>query len=157
MIQPTMQTSPPDEWENALKLPNGTPVQAWTQMQSGVGNQWTPPATSLPAWLSDREDRQAYLESCIRQDVAWQIRLNREAREMSQSELGDAIGTRQSSIARAEDTEYGRHSLAMLTKIAHAFDCGLVVQFVPYEELVKRTEDTSAEAMTVRPGSDHDK
>ena len=151
MIRQTMKTSPPNGWSNAVSLQNGTPVQDWTQMQSGVGNQWTATATSLPAWLNDRLDREAYLESALEQDVAWQIRLNREARDMTQDQLAKAIGTRQSSIARAEDTTYGKHSLAMLTKIAHAFRCALLLRFVSYQEFLERVEDTSPEAMTVPP------
>jgi ribosome-binding protein aMBF1 (putative translation factor) len=146
-----MQTSPSNAWPNALPTKDGKPVQDWTQPQIGAGNQWTGTGTSLPAWLGSQEDRQAYLESCLQQDVAWQIRLNREARSMSQDDLAQAIGTRQSSIARAEDTTYGRHSLAMLTKIAHAFDCALLVRFVSYAELLDRISDTSAEALTLRP------
>jgi transcriptional regulator with XRE-family HTH domain len=91
------------------------------------------------------------LESTIEQDVAWQIRLNREAREMSQKELGELIGTQQSGVARAEDPTYGKHSLAMLVKIAHAFDCALLVRFMDYGEFVVRTKDTSIEALTVDP------
>ena len=151
MIRPTMKISPPNEWKNAVRVQNGTPVQGWTQMQSGVGNQLTATATSLPAWLNDPADRQAYLESSLEQDVAWQIRLNREARNMTQAELAEAIGTRQSSIARAEDTSYGKHSLAMLTKIAHAFGCALLLRFVSYREFLDRSSDTSPEAMTVPP------
>ena len=105
--------------------------------------------TSLPAWLNDQGDREAYLESCLEQDVAWQIRLNREEREMSQTELATLVGTKQSSIARAEDTTYGKHSLAMLVKIAHAFRCALLVRFVSYKEFLAKTGDTSTEALTV--------
>lgn len=144
-----MQTSPTPEWGNAVSTQNGTPVEAWTQMQNGVGPQWTATASSLPAWLSDPEDRKAYLESCLEQDVAWQIRLNREAKGMTQAELAELVGTRQSSIARAEDTTYGKHSLAMLAKIANAFGCGLLVRFVPYEEFLENVRDTSPEALTV--------
>lgn len=149
MNQSTTETLLREEWKNAVGTSNGTPVQDWTQMQSGVGGLWTTKATSLPAWLSDREDRRAYLESCLEQDVAWQIRLNREARAITQDGLAGMIGTRQSSIARAEDPSYGKHSLAMLTKIAHAFDCALLLRFVSFKELIQRSSDTSPEALTV--------
>jgi ribosome-binding protein aMBF1 (putative translation factor) len=145
----TMQNSPPKEWVNALPTPDATPAPGWIQTQNGVGMQWTKTGTSLPAWLSDRAEREAYLESCLEQDVAWQIRLNREAREMSQKTLADAVGTKQSSIARAEDTTYGKHSLSMLVKIAHAFGCALLVRFVDYREFLARTKDTSVNALTV--------
>lgn len=147
-ILPTMQTSPPEEWGNALAIPTDPRAAGWTQIQSGGGTPWTGKDTSLPAWLNDREEREAYLESCLEQDVAWQIRLNREVREMSQKELADLVGTQQSGIARAEDPTYGKHSLAMLVKIAHAFGCALLVQFVDYQDFIDRTKDTSVEALT---------
>lgn len=133
---------------------SGAPARGWTQMQSGGGRPWTATGTSLPGWLREQEDREAYLESCLEQDVAWQIRLNREARNMSQGDLADVVGTRQSSIARAENPSYGKHSLAMLTKIAHAFDCALLVRFVSWQEFVRSASDTSPSALTVVP--DHE-
>ena len=151
MIRPTMQISPTPEWNNAVGSQNSIPAEASTPTQSGVGPQWTATAFSLPAWLSDPEDRKAYLEACLEQDIAWQIRLNREAKGMTQAELAELVGTRQSSIARAEDTTYGKHSLAMLAKIANAFGCGLLVRFVPYEEFLESVRDTSPEVLTVAP------
>lgn len=150
-IRPTMQTSLPEEWGNAAQTQGGSQHQGWTQTLSGNGNYWTGTATSLPAWLSDREDRAAFLESAIEQDVAWQVKLNREARNLSQKDLADLIGTQQSGVARIEDPTYGKHSLAMLLKIAHAFDCALLVRFVDFEEFVSRTKDTSVEALIVSP------
>lgn len=151
MNRATMNNSLTSEWKNAIDHRNGTPVQVWTQMQTGAGTPLMQTGDSLPVWLSDAEDRRSYVESCLEQDVAWQIRLNREARNMSQEELASQVGTRQSSIARAENPSYGKHSLGMLTKIAHAFHCALLVRFVSYEEFVKATADTSPEALTVTP------
>jgi len=89
------------------------------------------------------------LEATIEQDVAWQIRINREARNLSQKQLADRIGSKQSSIARAEDTAYGRHSIAMLLKIAHAFGCALLIRFVSYNDFLAMTEDKSVETLPV--------
>ncbi len=138
------------ERRNAIETQNGTPVQGWTQMQRGFGPRWMGTGTLLPDWLSDPEDRRGYLESCIEQDIAWQIRLNREARDLTQAELAASVGTRQSSIARAEDPSYGKHSIAMLTKIAHAFGCALLLRFVSYREFLDRISDTSPESLVVK-------
>jgi ribosome-binding protein aMBF1 (putative translation factor) len=154
MYRETTRTLQTVEWNSAAEIHKGSPAKDWTQMQSGVGTQSTGTATSLPAWLNDPQDRRAYLESCLEQDVAWQIRLNREARGISQAELAAQVGTRQSSIARAENPSYGKHSLSMLTKIAHAFGCALLVRFVSYQELIERTSDTSPESMIVAPNHD---
>ena len=100
-------------------------------------------------WL-DKEFREGYLEGAVEQGVAWQIRSNRQARRLSQDDLANAIGTNQSAISRAEDPEYGAHSLDTLTKIAHAFDCALSVKFVPYSQLAIDSEDLSPEALYAR-------
>jgi ribosome-binding protein aMBF1 (putative translation factor) len=146
-----MQTSLSEGWGNATPTQRDSQQRGWTQKLNGDGNYWTGTDTSLPGWLNDRQDREAFLESVIEQDVAWQVRLNREARDLSQKELADLVGTTQSGVARIEDPTYGKHSLAMLVKIAHAFDCALSVRFVDFQELVSRTKDTSAEALTVNP------
>lgn len=88
--------------------------------------------------------RQAYMESAVQQDIAWQIKINRESRKLSQGELAKRIGSTQSAISRAEDTTYGRHRIETLTKIAKAFDCALQVKFIPYSKLAMESEDLSS-------------
>lgn len=83
----------------------------------------------------DVEYRQAYMESSVEQGIAWQIRINREMRKLSQSDLAKRIGSKQSAISRAEDTTYGRHRIETLVKIANAFDCALQIKFVSYSKL----------------------
>ncbi|MDD2865542.1 MAG: helix-turn-helix transcriptional regulator [Methylococcales bacterium] len=99
-------------------------------------------------WL-DIEARQAYMEACVEQDIAWQINLNRKKRELTQKQLAEKVGTTQTAIARWEDPCYGRHSIPSLIKISHAFDCALVVRLVPYSKLAELTKDTSKEAFLV--------
>lgn len=94
-----------------------------------------------------KEYRHAYMQSAIEQGIAWQIKINRERRSMSQSTLAEAIGSKQSAISRAEDPSYGRHSLDTLVKIANTFDCALQVKFVPYSKLARDSHDLSAEAL----------
>ena len=93
------------------------------------------------------EYRHAYMGSAIEQGIAWQIRINREGRKMSQRDLASKIGSRQSAISRAEDTSYGRHRLETLVKIANAFDCALQVRFVPYSSLARDSDDLSRAAL----------
>ncbi|MDD2711305.1 MAG: helix-turn-helix transcriptional regulator [Simplicispira sp.] len=97
---------------------------------------------SKPKW-KDVEYRHAYMESAVHQTIAWQIRINREHRNLTQQDLAKSIGTRQSAISRAEDTEYGNHNLGTLIKIAHALDCALVVNFVSYSELAYQSNRLS--------------
>lgn len=104
-------------------------------------------ATTPQQWLAKRkkwrtiEYRQSYMEAAIEQGVAWQIKINRERRNLTQTELASRIGSKQSGISRAEDPSYGRHSLDTLVKIAHVFDCALQVRFIPYSQLAKDSDD----------------
>lgn len=114
-----------------------------------VVDQKTAPHQSLlerPRWRNP-DYRHAYMESSIAQGIAWQIKINREKRQLSQRALAVKVGSRQSAISRAEDATYGSHSLETLVKIANAFDCALQVRFVPYSTLARDSEDLSPEAL----------
>jgi len=87
-----------------------------------------------PQW-SDREYREAYLEASIEQGIAWQIRINRQKRNLTQNELAKVLNTRQSAISRLEDPEHGAYNLKTLIEIAKAFDCALSIKFIPYSRL----------------------
>ncbi|MEW9586775.1 multiprotein-bridging factor 1 family protein [Paraburkholderia sp. DGU8] len=80
--------------------------------------------------------------------IAFQIRLLREAAGMSQTDLAEKLGTRQSAVARLEDPNYGKQSLSALHKIAAIFDVATWVEFVPFSTLVQRTADLSPAALT---------
>lgn len=86
------------------------------------------------------------MEAAIEQGVAWQIRLNREMRGMTQEKLAEAIGSGQSAISRLEDPSYGAQSLESLVKVANAFDCALSVKFVSYSQLAYDSECLSPAA-----------
>lgn len=100
------------------------------------------PLEAKPQWR-DKEYREAYMEAAIDQGVAWQIKINRKLRNMSQIDLGNAIGTQQSGVSRLEDPEYGAHSLDTLKQVAKAFDCALLVKFVSYGDLARESENLS--------------
>ena len=50
---------------------------------------------------------------------------------LTQQELAERIGTRQSVISRLEKAEYEGHTLKILNKIAEAVHCHLTIEFVP--------------------------
>ncbi|HXA48566.1 MAG TPA: helix-turn-helix transcriptional regulator [Burkholderiaceae bacterium] len=91
------------------------------------------------------------MEASIEQGVAWQIRINRKKRNLSQDDLAELIGTNQSAISRIEDPEYGKHSLDTLVSVANAFDCALSVKFIPYSKLAEDSEDLGADALYAAP------
>ena len=103
---------------------------------------------------ADPDERHTYMETSIEHGIAWQIRTNRTRRSMSQKQLAAAIGTAQSGVARIEDVEYGKHSIDLLVKVANAFDCALLVKFVPYSRLAVENEDLSSDALYARSYSE---
>lgn len=57
-------------------------------------------------------------EASLNAVVAQLIYEARTTRGLTQKQLADLIGTKQSTIARLEDADYDGHSLSMLQKIA---------------------------------------
>ncbi|MFA7292341.1 MAG: helix-turn-helix domain-containing protein [Rhodocyclaceae bacterium] len=147
----------------AQQLPSATTVhfanQKAGQVRVRLTSSTNSPLCAKPQWR-DKEYREAYMEAAIDQGIAWQIKINRKFRHMSQSELANAIDTRQSAISRMEDPEYGAHSLDTLKQVAHAFDCALLVKFIPYSELARESENLSETDQYAAPFSleleDHD-
>jgi ribosome-binding protein aMBF1 (putative translation factor) len=64
-------------------------------------------------------------------EVAQMIYDARTKAGLSQSELAELIGSKQSVIARLEDADYEGHSLTMLQRIAAALEHRLEMRFVP--------------------------
>jgi len=123
------------------------PLNSKTAVQFAGTKKTAPPSAPSPLqrktkWR-DRQYREAYMEAAVEQGVAWQIRINRTLRDMTHAQLADLIGTRANGISRLEDPEYGAHSLETLKLIAKAFDCALLVKFVPYSELAQESEHLS--------------
>ncbi|WP_334166303.1 helix-turn-helix transcriptional regulator [Achromobacter mucicolens] len=109
------------------------------------------PKPIIPEEWHEAEYREAYLLASIEQGIAWQIRANREGRNMSQAQLASSIGSRQSSISRMEDPEYGNHSLGTLVKLANAFQCALSVKFISFGQLAVESTDLSPRALFAAP------
>jgi transcriptional regulator with XRE-family HTH domain len=51
-------------------------------------------------------------------------------------------GIKQQAISRLENPYYGKPTLTTLKKIAAAFDVGLLVEFVPFSQLINRVSGT---------------
>jgi transcriptional regulator with XRE-family HTH domain len=81
--------------------------------------------------------------------LPFQIQAIRNQRGWSQEELGDKAGMRRNAISRLESVEYGNLTINTLLRLARAFDCGLLVKFVPFSRLVGEFEDVSPSGLTV--------
>lgn len=94
----------------------------------------------LTHYLGDFEERHAYVDSTIRQLLAAKIKALRVARNYDQETLGILSGgMKQSSVSRLEDPTYAKMTLKTLKRLGKAFDVALIVDFVPFSELVNRT------------------
>ena len=74
--------------------------------------------------------RQGIANARINLEVAQMIYDARTKAGMSQRELGELIGSRQSVIARQEDADYQGHSLSMLQRIGNALGQRLELRYV---------------------------
>ena len=70
-------------------------------------------------------------EARINAAVAQLIYSARTKAGLSQAELAERLGTKQSVISRLEDADYEGHSLSMLQRIAAALGQSLEIRFLP--------------------------
>lgn len=120
---------------NVLQAAPGAVISELPQVLS------SPLAVKIPASWHDVEYREAVLEAEIDHGVAWQVRINREERGLSQAQLASMMGTGQSAVSKLEDPTSGDLRLSTLTKVAHAFKCALIVRFVSYSDFAATVSD----------------
>jgi transcriptional regulator with XRE-family HTH domain len=86
--------------------------------------------------FADKEYRHAYAESFLDTFIATQIRVLREQRELTQAELAELVGMKQSRISTVEDAAYSGWTLSTLKRLARAFDVPLSVSFGTFGRLL---------------------
>lgn len=121
--------APPWEVLFANELPSG--LSAFSD--ATVSTQTIVPS-AIPASWGDKEERDLIVDAHVRESIAWQVRINREERGLTQKQLAELIGTGQSAISKIEDPDGGDVRLSSLVKVAHGFDCALQVRFVGFSE-----------------------
>lgn len=131
------------------KLPRSAGPMLVLEPQQLQRSRSTKPSARLKK-LRSKVYRASFAEAAAGTQIATQIRLLRETAGLSQSELAKKLGTRQSAVARLEDANYGKQSLAILHRIAKTFDVVAWVEFVPYSTMLRRTADLSPKALTPR-------
>ncbi|MEE3719187.1 helix-turn-helix domain-containing protein [Tumidithrix elongata RA019] len=82
---------------------------------------------------NDSEMENLVREASLNAIVAQLIYEARTARGLTQKQLADRVGTKQSAIARLEDADYDGHSLSMLQKIASALNQKVEIKFAEIE------------------------
>jgi len=101
--------------------------------------------------LKSKKFRDSYVYEHVRNGIPFQIRATRNARDWTQSQLGEASNKPRPVISRLEDPNYGKLTLKTLFEMASAFDMALLVKFVPFSRLVREYEDVSSSALSVKP------
>jgi transcriptional regulator with XRE-family HTH domain len=94
-------------------------------------------------YLKNHPERQEQLrEISLNAEVAEQIYGARKQAGLTQQQLADLIGTKQSVIARLEDADYEGHSLSMLQRIAEVLGQKIEIKMVPMVPSVAEEEPT---------------
>jgi transcriptional regulator with XRE-family HTH domain len=107
--------------------------------------------SSLVAELRDKTYRDAYVASQIRMTLPIQIRRLRVALDLTQPELAERAGMAQPRISELEKPGERRLTIETLLRIAAAFDVGLQVRFVPFNELIDWSEGLDTDNFRIAP------
>ena len=89
--------------------------------------------------LRNPEYRSGFVDALISINVPFQIRALMKSRGWTQERLAERSGMLQPRISAIMTAGKTRPNIKTLRRIAEAFDCGLVVRFVPFSELVTWT------------------
>jgi transcriptional regulator with XRE-family HTH domain len=109
----------------------------------------------LKRQLRNREFRHAYADEHLNLSISTQLKAIRESQGMSQAELAGKIGSRQAGISRIESANYDGWSIALLRRLAEAFDLRLRVSFEEFGTLWKEVDNFNRESLE-RRDFDHD-
>lgn len=108
----------------------------------------------LRSQLKDRQFRHAYADEHLNLSIGTQIKSIREMQGMSQAALAEKIGTKQTGISRIESANYSGWSIAILRKLAEAFDLRLRVSFEGFGTLWKEVDDFNRASLERRKFDD---
>lgn len=95
--------------------------------------------------LKSRKAREAYVEAELINGLAHQIRILRQQRGWTQSQLAAMLGTTQTTVSRLEDPSYGRYTMRTLLALCKAFDVAFFVRFMAFSKFISATWDTRPE------------
>jgi transcriptional regulator with XRE-family HTH domain len=84
----------------------------------------------------DSEYRTVYDEGFLNSSLATQIKVLREEREWTQTELAEKAGMNQSRVSELEDINFSSWTIRTLRKLAKAFDLRLKISFEEFGTLL---------------------
>jgi transcriptional regulator with XRE-family HTH domain len=103
----------------------------------------------------DKEYRESYAEDFLNTYIATQIRVLREQRGLTQTQLAEAIGTKQTAISRMENVNNAARNIGTLLKIAFQLGCRLKVSIETFGTLIDEIAQFSRESLQ-RPSFEQD-
>ncbi|MCF8149164.1 MAG: helix-turn-helix domain-containing protein [Burkholderiaceae bacterium] len=99
--------------------------------------------------LKSPRAREAYVDAELVNGLAHQIRIIRQERGWTQRQLGEKLGTTQTTVSRLEDPSYGRYSIRSLLALGKVFDVALHVRYLPFSKFMSNTWNTNPENFKV--------
>ncbi len=103
----------------------------------------------------DVEYRESYAEDFLNTSIATQMRVIREQRGMTQAQLAQAVGTKQTAISRIENVNNPARNIGTLAEIAFKLGCRLKVSFETFGSLIEESLYFSRETLK-RPAFEED-
>lgn len=97
--------------------------------------------------FTDKEYAHAYMEESLNHYIATQIKVLREQRGLTQAQLAELAGMKQTRISVLENVEYESWSIKTLKQLAQAFDLVLFVSFETFSSSIDRLESFSRESL----------
>lgn len=109
--------------------------------------------------LKDKDFRNQFFRSEREIDIPAQIKTLRKFRQMTQKELAERSGTKQSAVCRLERSQEANWELETLVKYAEALDARLAVVIEPYETVMARyrRSEKSKQASAATAGTENEK
>ena len=117
-----------------------------TQAEEAEGD-WLETEALRKELIADEDYCYGYAESFLNTWVASQIRIIRQDRGMTQQDLADAIGTKQTGISRFENINYSSWKTDTLRRIARALRVRLKISFEPFGSLLDDAAVLGPEAL----------
>lgn len=105
----------------------------------------------LLADFLDKDYAHGYIDDFLNTEIATQIRVLREQQGLTQEDLAELTGMKQSRISVLEDVYYESWSIATLKKLAYALDVSLKVSFESFTKRIGDVVNISRESLERKP------
>jgi transcriptional regulator with XRE-family HTH domain len=106
-------------------------------------------SSQLASKLSDSEYRRSFVASQINVGIPFQIRALMKERGWTQAQLAERAEMLQPRISGLMTPGKTRPNIDTLRRLAEAFDCALMVRFLPFSELAEWSENFDPETFRV--------